>query len=175
LQLAKPAYWRIRNFSTDLGYRMQRSGEPPPFLLDGAFQGTQRIQTRWQLRVVLHGPVPNNCSLFVPIYIGDVPCQRQFLGHSHHWIGTDQSAGLCRVNAKGMVMSRFKPSTQRPSIAERFPVAPHRRRMLSDRTYLELGRQTRLGDVPERRPPYIEAVITALAFAFLVYLVLGGA
>jgi hypothetical protein len=74
-----------------------------------------------------------------------------------------------------MVMSRFKPSTQRRSIAERFPVAPHRGRMLSDRTYLELGRQTRLGDVPERRPPYIEAVITALAFAFLVYLVLGGA
>jgi hypothetical protein len=74
-----------------------------------------------------------------------------------------------------MVMSRFKPSTQRRSIAERFPVAPHRGRMLPDRAFLELGRQARLGDVPKRRPPYIEAMVTALAFAFLVYLILGGA
>ena len=72
-------------------------------------------------------------------------------------------------------MPRFKPSAQRRNIAERFPVVPHRDRMLSDRAYMELGRQTRLHDVPKRRPPYLEALATALAFAFLTYLVLGGA
>jgi hypothetical protein len=46
--------------------------------------------------------------------------------------------------------------------------------MLSDRTFVELGRQPRLGDLPKRRPPYLAAVATALAFAFLTYLVLGG-
>jgi hypothetical protein len=46
--------------------------------------------------------------------------------------------------------------------------------MLSDRAYVELGRQPRLGDLPKRRPPYLAAVATALAFAFLTYLVLGG-
>jgi hypothetical protein len=72
-------------------------------------------------------------------------------------------------------MSRFKPSAQRRSIAERFPVAPHRERMLSDRTYVELGRQVRLHGVPKLRSPYLEALATAAAFAFLTYLVLGGA
>jgi hypothetical protein len=72
-------------------------------------------------------------------------------------------------------MSRFKPSAQRRSVTERFPIAPQRGRMLSDRAYVELGRQPRLGDVSERRAPYIETVATALAFAFLTYLVLGGA
>jgi hypothetical protein len=72
-------------------------------------------------------------------------------------------------------MSRFKPSAQRRSIAQRFPVVPHRERTLSDRAYVELGRQARLHDVPKRRPPYLEALATALAFAFLVYLILGDA
>lgn len=72
-------------------------------------------------------------------------------------------------------MSRFKPSAQRGSSAKRFPVVPHLERMLSDRAYVELGRQARLHDVPKRRPPYLEALATAVAFAFLAYLVLGGA
>jgi hypothetical protein len=76
---------------------------------------------------------------------------------------------------RGMFMSRFKPSVHRRGIVQRFPVAPHRERMLSDRAYVELGRQTRLRDVPKRRPPYLEALATAVAFAFLAYLVLGGA
>jgi hypothetical protein len=74
-----------------------------------------------------------------------------------------------------MCMSRFKPS-QRRRVAQRFPVVPQRApRMLSDRAYVELGRQPGLGDMPVRRPPYLEAAATALAFAFLIYLVLGGA
>ena len=72
-------------------------------------------------------------------------------------------------------MSRFKPSAQRRAINERLPIVPQRGRMLPDRAYVELGRQPRLGDLPKRRPPYLEAVATALAFAFLTYLVLGGA
>jgi len=72
-------------------------------------------------------------------------------------------------------MSRFKPSVHRRPIAQRFPVAPHRERMLSDRAYVELGRQTPLHDVPKPRPPYLEALATAVAFAFLAYLILGGA
>ena len=47
-------------------------------------------------------------------------------------------------------------------------------RTLSNRRYLHLGRQQRLSDLPARRPPYIEAAVTALAFLFLLYLVLGG-
>jgi hypothetical protein len=47
--------------------------------------------------------------------------------------------------------------------------------MLSDRAYVELGRQTPLHDVPKPRPPYLEALATAVAFAFLAYLILGGA
>ena len=45
-------------------------------------------------------------------------------------------------------MSRFKPSAQRRAITERLPIVPQRDRMLSDRAYLELGRQARLHDVP---------------------------
>jgi hypothetical protein len=74
-----------------------------------------------------------------------------------------------------MFMSGFKPSVQRRVIAERFPVGPHRERMLSDRAYVELSRQVRLRGVPKLRPPYFEALATAVAFAFLAYLVLGGA
>jgi hypothetical protein len=72
-------------------------------------------------------------------------------------------------------MSRFKPSVHRRVIAQRFPVAPHRERMLSDRAYVELGRRTPLHAVPKPRPPYLEALATAVAFAFLAYLILGGA
>ena len=66
-----------------------------------------------------------------------------------------------------------KPS-QRRSITERFPsfrsvpvrcpTAP----MLSSAA-------RRSWCLPQRRPPYLEALATALAFAFLIYLVLGGA
>ena len=48
-------------------------------------------------------------------------------------------------------------------------------RMLSARSYRELGRQPRLLDLPQRRPPYLEAAVTAAVFIFLAYLVLGGA
>jgi hypothetical protein len=73
-----------------------------------------------------------------------------------------------------MFMSRFKPS-QRRSITQRIPVVPQRARALSDRAYAELGRPPGLGDLPQRRPPYLEVLATALAFAFLIYLVLGSA
>jgi hypothetical protein len=82
-------------------------------------------------------------------------------------------SGFVQRQRQGIVMSRFKPSAQRRSVT--VPIAPQRGRMLSDRAYVELGRQPRLGDVSARRAPYIEAVATALAFAFLTYLVLGGA
>jgi hypothetical protein len=72
-------------------------------------------------------------------------------------------------------MSRFKPSTKRRSLARQEPVVPRRARMLSDRAYVELSRQPELGEVPRQSPPYLEALATALAFAFLTYLVLGGA
>lgn len=48
-------------------------------------------------------------------------------------------------------------------------------RMLSARAFRDLGRQPKLLDLPVRRPPYLEAAITAAAFIFLAYLVLGGA
>jgi hypothetical protein len=47
--------------------------------------------------------------------------------------------------------------------------------MLPARAYRELGRQPRLLDLPARRPPYLEAAVTAAVFIFLAYLVLGGA
>jgi hypothetical protein len=47
-------------------------------------------------------------------------------------------------------------------------------RTLSNRRYLELGRQQRLGDPPARRPPYIEAAVTSAAFLFLLIFVFGG-
>jgi hypothetical protein len=47
--------------------------------------------------------------------------------------------------------------------------------MLTDRAYLELSRPGKLGALPKSRPPYIEVAATALAFAFLIYLVLGSA
>ena len=71
-------------------------------------------------------------------------------------------------------MSRLNPSVPRHAVTERLPTIPQRGRMLSDRTFVELGRQPRLGDLPKRRPLYLAAVATALAFAFLTYLVLGG-
>ena len=47
-------------------------------------------------------------------------------------------------------------------------------RTLSNRRYLELGRRQRLSDLPARRFPYIETAVTAAAFLFLLYLVMGG-
>jgi hypothetical protein len=71
-------------------------------------------------------------------------------------------------------MSRFKPSIQRRTLARQEHIAPRRARMLSDRAYVDLSRQPELGEVPKQRPPYWEALATTLAFAFLVYLVMGG-
>jgi hypothetical protein len=48
-------------------------------------------------------------------------------------------------------------------------------RMLPARTYREVGRRPKLPDLPVRRPPYFAAAVTAMAFIFLLYLVLGGA
>jgi hypothetical protein len=48
--------------------------------------------------------------------------------------------------------------------------------MLPARTYREFGRRPRLADLPvRRRRPYVEVAVTAAAFLFLLYLVLGGA
>jgi hypothetical protein len=47
-------------------------------------------------------------------------------------------------------------------------------RTLSARAYRDLGRQPPLLGLPVRRPPYLEAAVTAAAFIFLTYLVLGG-
>jgi hypothetical protein len=51
---------------------------------------------------------------------------------------------------------------------------PTRDRMLPPRAYRSLGRRPRLPDVPAARPPYIEIAATAVAFAFLLYVILGG-
>ena len=32
-----------------------------------------------------------------------------------------------------------------------------------------------MSDLPARRPPYLEAAVTAAAFIYLAYLILGGA
>lgn len=59
--------------------------------------------------------------------------------------------------------------------AGRDPSRSPQPRMLSPRAYRQLGRQPALLDLPVRRPPYLEAAVTAAVFAFLVYLILGGA
>ena len=51
----------------------------------------------------------------------------------------------------------------------------HHGRTLDARRYLELCRRPPLSDLPARRPPYFEAAVTAAAFIFLLYLILGGA
>ena len=43
------------------------------------------------------------------------------------------------------------------------------------RDFRELARQPRLSSAPVLRPPYLEAAVTAAVFAFVLYLVLGGA
>jgi hypothetical protein len=52
---------------------------------------------------------------------------------------------------------------------------PSRDRMLPPHAYRAPGRRPRLPDLPEARPPYIEIVATAVAFIFLLYVILGGA
>jgi len=47
--------------------------------------------------------------------------------------------------------------------------------MLGARAYRDLGRRPRLRDLPVRQQPYMETALTAAAFIFLAYLVLGGA
>lgn len=43
------------------------------------------------------------------------------------------------------------------------------------RDFRELARRPRLPSAPALRPPYLEAGLTAAVFAFVFYLVLGGA
>jgi hypothetical protein len=64
---------------------------------------------------------------------------------------------------------------RRSHVGEREPSRLPQRRMLSARTFRDLGRQPPLLDLPVRRPPYLEAAVTAAVFLFLAYLVLGGA
>ncbi len=45
-------------------------------------------------------------------------------------------------------------------------------RMLPARAYRDLGRRPPLLDLSVRRPPYLEAAVTAAVFIFLAYLVL---
>jgi hypothetical protein len=52
---------------------------------------------------------------------------------------------------------------------------PAQNRMLGARAYRDLGRRPRLRDLPVRQQPYMETALTAAAFIFLAYLVLGGA
>jgi hypothetical protein len=70
-------------------------------------------------------------------------------------------------------MPRFKPS-QRRSITQRNPIVPQRPRTLSNRAFVELGRQPGLGDIPKTAPALLRSSSNG-AFAFLAYLVLGGA
>ena len=51
----------------------------------------------------------------------------------------------------------------------------HHGRTLDARRYLELSRRPPLNDLPTRRPPYLEAMVTGAVFVFLLYLILGGA
>lgn len=73
-------------------------------------------------------------------------------------------------------MPGFKHSFERSShnVPTTQPSRAPYARTLSNRRYLHLGRQQRLSDLPVRRPPYIEAAVTAAVFVFLLYLVLGG-
>ena len=73
-------------------------------------------------------------------------------------------------------MKRFKHSIERSShdVPTTQPSRAPYPRTLSNRRYLHLGRQQRLGDLPARRFPYIEAAVTAAVFIFVAYLVLGG-
>ena len=47
-------------------------------------------------------------------------------------------------------------------------------RMLPPRTYRTLGRRPRLPALPGARPPYVEIAATAVAFVFLLSVILGG-
>jgi hypothetical protein len=69
-------------------------------------------------------------------------------------------------------MQGFKHSVERSSLTQ--PSGAPYGRTLSNKRYLELGRQQRLSDLPARRPPYIEAAVTVAAFLFLLILVFGG-
>ena len=73
-------------------------------------------------------------------------------------------------------MQGFKHSVERSpyDVPSTQPSGVPNRRTLSNRRYLELGRRQRLIDLPARRFPYIEAAVTAAAFLFLLFLVLGG-
>jgi hypothetical protein len=64
---------------------------------------------------------------------------------------------------------------RRPHEVAREPLRLPQPRMLAARAFRVLGRQPPLLDLPARRPPYLEAAVTATVFIFLAYLVLGGA
>jgi hypothetical protein len=72
---------------------------------------------------------------------------------------------------------QLKPFPERRHRAHRNDLShgQHHGRTLSARRYLDLARQPRLKELPRRRPPYLEAAATAIAFIFLLYLILGGA
>jgi hypothetical protein len=63
---------------------------------------------------------------------------------------------------------------RRTSEVGRGPLRLPQGRMLPAAAYRELGRKPRLGELPARRPAYLEAIATAAAFLFVLYLVLGG-
>jgi hypothetical protein len=66
---------------------------------------------------------------------------------------------------RNLRLERASPQRQTP--------LPPSRSMPPARAHRELGRRPRL-PVPGARPPYIELAVTALAFMFLVFVVLGG-
>ncbi len=67
------------------------------------------------------------------------------------------------------------PGSQQKHRVGRQLLHPAQNRMLGARAYRDLGRRPRLRDLPVRQQSYMETALTAAAFIFLAYLVLGGA
>jgi DNA-binding MarR family transcriptional regulator len=90
----------------------------------------------------------------------------------------EDSRALSRVVLLACAASRWRVGPCRGCSRDVDPIEHSRLpqgRMLSPRAYRNLGRLPRLLDLPVRRPPYLEAAVTAAVFIFLAYLVLGGA
>ena len=66
---------------------------------------------------------------------------------------------------RNLRLERASPQRQAPLARTRW-VPPAR-------AYRELGRRPR-STAPVARPPYVELAVTALAFMFLVFVILGG-